>query len=83
MFSQLDQGDLGLPSREYYIGSSNSTVLTAYADFMRGAALALGGQENVVDRDVADLIQFETELAKVHVCCLFADSITCLSNLLQ
>lgn len=65
---KLDQGDLALPSRAYYLGHENFTsVLNAYSDFIRGTALALGGVKEVVDQDVADLLEFETELALVRL----------------
>ena len=67
---QLDQGDLGLPSRSYYLGQDNSTttskVLDAYSNFIRQTALALGGKSDVVEKDLVSLIEFETELAKVR-----------------
>jgi len=54
-----------LPSKEYYLDANSTVVLDAYAELIRATATALGGQPDVVDRDVADLIQFETEMAKV------------------
>ncbi len=62
---QLDQGDLGLPGREYYLNKGAKNILSDYSDFIRGTAMALGGEESVVDRDVKDLVAFETEFAKV------------------
>lgn len=63
---KFDQGDLGLPNREYYLSEGNvSSILIAYGDFIRGAAYELGAPEDVVDNDIVDLIQFEIELAKV------------------
>ena len=56
-----------LPSKEYYLEQENNstTVIDAYAELMRATATALGGQAEVIDRDVTDLIQFEIQLAKV------------------
>ena len=63
---QLDQGELGLPSREYYLtGNVANPVLAAYSEFIRGTAMALGGRQDVVDDDVSALIQFETQLAAI------------------
>lgn len=56
-----------LPSKEYYLEHDrNSTaVMEAYTELMRATAMTLGGQADVVDHDVTELIQFETQLAKV------------------
>lgn len=66
---QLDQGDLVLPSKEYYLEHDrNSTaVMEAYTELMRATAMTLGGQADVVDHDVTELIQFETQLAKILI----------------
>lgn len=64
---QIDQGDLALPSRAYYVGSDNQTsVFRAYANFIHATALALGGSESIVEKDVTDLLEFEIELAMVN-----------------
>lgn len=57
---------MALPSRAYYLGQENFTnILSAYSDFIRGTALALGGQPDVVEKDLSALLDFETELAAV------------------
>lgn len=58
---------MALPSRAYYLGQENFTsVLTAYKDFIRGTAFALGGETDVVEKDLSALLEFETELAAVR-----------------
>ncbi|KAK7483108.1 hypothetical protein BaRGS_00025676 [Batillaria attramentaria] len=63
---QLDQPDLGMPSREYYLNAmSESVYVKAYLNFMRGVVSLLGPPELSVEEQLLDLLEFEKKLANV------------------
>uniref|UniRef100_T1KLB5 Uncharacterized protein n=1 Tax=Tetranychus urticae TaxID=32264 RepID=T1KLB5_TETUR len=65
---QLDQGGLSLPSRDYYLNkSSDDEVLQAFKSFTVKVAVLLGGKQRDVEKQVDDLIEFETRLAEITV----------------
>lgn len=64
---QLDQGQLGMPSREYFLkGRSDKTLLT-YESFAVNVAKTMGAEEDVAKKDIADMIDFEIELANITI----------------
>lgn len=65
---QIDQSGLGLPSRDYYLNkSSDDEVLKAYLTFMTKVGVLLGGDEENVKNQMKDVLEFETELAKITI----------------
>ena len=64
---QLDQTSLGLPSREYFLESSNDLYLNAYKKYMINIAKLLGASIENATRHAGELIDFETKLAKVLI----------------
>lgn len=64
---QIDQTELTLPSREYYINKStaNDPVLSAYLEYLTRIGVLLGGDEPEVRRQANDVITLETELANI------------------
>lgn len=62
---QFDQNSLGLPSRDYFIKSSNSIYLDAYQEFAKQVMHLCGASENESAKTANDIIEFEIELAKI------------------
>lgn len=63
---QLDQMNLGLPSRDYYLKpSSESDYLAAYHKYMTEVAVLLGADRNSAANELSDVIEFEKKLANV------------------
>lgn len=63
---QLDQGGLGLPTRDYYLNKSkDDEVLVAYLNYMTKVGVLLGGEENSTREQMEDVIEFETKLANI------------------
>ena len=60
----LDQGGIGLPSRDYYLNRTvqNDTVLSAYAEFLFHIAEKIGDAEL---EHVQNVVIFEQEMAKI------------------
>ncbi|CAL4073689.1 unnamed protein product [Meganyctiphanes norvegica] len=59
---QLDQMQLGLPSREYYLHPSHRHALTAYLKFMNEVSTLLGSK-SIATRDLRQVLHLETRLA--------------------
>ncbi|KAF2358794.1 Peptidase M13 N-terminal domain [Trinorchestia longiramus] len=64
---QLDQPKLGLPGRNYYLSNSDLKYRQAYLDLMLRSCHLLGADPLIAMRDMADVLFFETELAKILV----------------
>lgn len=63
---QLDQGGLGLPSRDYYLNKTDkNVVLEAYLFYMDKVAELMGGKN--VTTQMRDMLDFETKLASITV----------------
>ncbi|XP_047995531.1 neprilysin-4-like [Leguminivora glycinivorella] len=62
---QFDQTSLGLPTREYFLQSSNNIYLDAYKHYLIKIALLLGGNNNHVLQSAEKLIDFEIKLANI------------------
>ncbi|XP_061713073.1 LOW QUALITY PROTEIN: neprilysin-4-like [Cydia pomonella] len=62
---QFDQTSLGLPTREYFLQSSNKVYLDAYKHYLIKIALLLGGSKNHVLHSAEKLINFEIKLANI------------------
>lgn len=65
---QLDQGGLGLPTRDYYLNKSrDDEVLVSYLNYMTKVGVLLGGEENSTRSQMEDVIEFETKLANITI----------------
>ncbi|RWS21777.1 Endothelin-converting enzyme 2-like protein [Leptotrombidium deliense] len=64
---QLDQGGLGLPSRDYYLNKTYEEVVNAYLTFMTRVGVLLGGEENSTRTQMEAVIEFERKLANITV----------------
>lgn len=62
---QFDQTSLGLPTRDYFIQSSNAAYLDAYTEYMRTILTLLGVRSDEATRATKEIVEFETELAKI------------------
>lgn len=63
---KIDQTNLGLPSREYYLDDANWKYLESYKIFLISVAHILGTNLEKATEDANDVINFEIELAKVE-----------------
>lgn len=62
---QFDQTSLGLPTRDYFLEPINAKYLAAYAQFMRTTIELLGAYTERAAAEAADIVRFETELARI------------------
>uniref|UniRef100_A0A1A8BRC1 Endothelin-converting enzyme 1 n=2 Tax=Nothobranchius kadleci TaxID=1051664 RepID=A0A1A8BRC1_NOTKA len=65
---QVDQSNLGLPSRDYYLNkTANDKYLTAYLNFLVELGVLLGHSEEVSRTLMTQIVDFETTLANITV----------------
>ncbi|KAG0711612.1 Neprilysin-4 [Chionoecetes opilio] len=62
---QLDQPELGLPGREYFINPGDYQYREAYLDLMLNVAQMLGAPLSVALNDMTDVLHFETHLSRI------------------
>lgn len=62
---QFDQTSLGLPTRDYFIQSSNAAYLDAYTEYMRTILTLLGVPQDEASNVTKEIVEFETDLAKI------------------
>lgn len=60
---QLDQGGLGLPSRDYFINNTNKNVVDAYFSYMVKIAELMGCKD--CEPAMKDVLEFETAIASI------------------
>lgn len=66
-FSQLDQMQLALPSRDYYLKKSSEAELKAYHRYMTNVSVLLGANPLTAAEEFNRVILFEKQLANVRV----------------
>ncbi|KAL4221419.1 Membrane metallo-endopeptidase-like 1 [Mactra antiquata] len=59
----LDQPDLGMLSREYYMKDDSDPRLIAYKEFAVNVAILFGATDDVAKKDMSDVVEFEIKLA--------------------
>ncbi|KAK3795898.1 hypothetical protein RRG08_040694 [Elysia crispata] len=64
---QLDQSDLGMPVREYFLDEVAAARRTVYRKYMHDVAVMLGADAETAERDVEEMMLFEIELAKITI----------------
>uniref|UniRef100_A0A1A8RA74 Endothelin-converting enzyme 1 n=3 Tax=Nothobranchius TaxID=28779 RepID=A0A1A8RA74_9TELE len=65
---QVDQSNLGLPSRDYYLNkTANDKYLTAYLNFLVELGVLLGHSEEMSRTLMTQIVDFETTLANITV----------------
>jgi membrane metallo-endopeptidase-like protein 1 len=62
---QLDQMQLALPSRDYYLKADSEGDLKAYHRYMTEVAKLLGANASQAADELLDVVRFEKELANV------------------
>lgn len=62
---QFDQNSLGLPTRDYFIKSTNIVYLEAYQEFAKQVIFLCGANENDSSKTADEIVKFEIELAKI------------------
>ncbi|KAL3861753.1 hypothetical protein ACJMK2_007776 [Sinanodonta woodiana] len=62
---QLEQPELSMPSRDYYLKDNSSRYMRAYLTYMIDIATLLGAEKNTAIKEMKQVLQFETALAKV------------------
>ena len=69
--NQVDQGPLALPRSILADPEESAVIMTAYAEYIKGAARAIRDAlqsqvtDEEIDQQVVDTLKFETDLAKV------------------
>lgn len=64
---QIDQMQLGLPSRDYFLHNESSRDLAAYHRYMTDVAIILGADPQEAEQQLWEVIQFEQRLANISV----------------
>ncbi|KPU80086.1 uncharacterized protein Dana_GF18324, isoform D [Drosophila ananassae] len=62
---QFDQTGLGLPTREYFLQSTNNKYLLAYQRYMSEVMHKMGASKSDAQRVAQELVYFETQLAGI------------------
>ncbi len=62
----MDQLQLGLPGRDYFLNGSDST-LRAYHEYMTAVAILFGGDKESAADEMARVLDFEIRLASVII----------------
>lgn len=62
---QFDQTSLGLPTRDFFLESSNDIYLSAYKSYFVKITTLLGVDALVAEKSADELIDFEISLAKI------------------
>lgn len=65
--SQLDQTQLALPSRDYYLKSSSEGDMLAYHKYMTNVAVLLGANKSTAAEELRHVVDFERKLANVSL----------------
>ncbi|XP_044734113.1 neprilysin-1-like [Chrysoperla carnea] len=64
---QLDQMQLALPSRDYYLKTSSEGDMEAYHKYMTQVAILLGANATLAKEDLRDVVEFERRLANASL----------------
>jgi predicted metalloendopeptidase len=62
---QIDQGALGMPSRDYFLKGRADKTLLIYEELAVNIAVALGAERQRAEAEIAEMIDFEITLANV------------------
>ncbi|XP_052213119.1 neprilysin-1-like isoform X1 [Dreissena polymorpha] len=64
---QLDQAELGMSSRDYYMSGRDDPHIVAYEQFAVDTAILFGANASRAKAEMADVIDFEIRLANITV----------------
>lgn len=71
MLFQLDQMQLALPSRDYYLKASSEGEMEAYHQYMTNVAVLLGANKTTASEELRHVVELEKMLANVSTYYLF------------
>ncbi len=63
---KLDQTQLGMPSRDYYLKGNNEPRITAYRNFAIQIAELLDANPTTAKNEMTDMVEFEIKIANVR-----------------
>ncbi|XP_053378803.1 neprilysin-4-like isoform X4 [Mercenaria mercenaria] len=63
----IDQPDLGMPSRDYYLKGRDDKTLMAYQTMIQDSAVAFGANIADASNDAKEIVDLEIELANITV----------------
>ncbi|EFA09825.2 neprilysin-1 [Tribolium castaneum] len=64
---QMDQMQLALPSRDYYLKASSEGDMTAYHKYMTNIAVLLGANKTTAKEELQEVVDFERRLANASL----------------
>ncbi|XP_064611411.1 neprilysin-like isoform X2 [Liolophura sinensis] len=64
---QIDQPELGMPSRDYYLKGRDDAVVKTYEDFARQVAIFLGAEPERAAREMKQMVDLEVALANITI----------------
>lgn len=64
---QIDQGQLGMPTRDYFLKGRDDKTLMIYQQLAINVALTMGADENRTIQQMTEMIDFEIELANITI----------------
>ena len=70
-YLQLDQAELGMPSREYYMKGHDDVGVQVYEQFAINVAILFGANASNAEREIREMIDFEIKLANVSLITLY------------
>ena len=62
----MEQPDLGMPNRDYFLKARNDTTLLAYQKLIKDIAVTFGADEMAAEHDAKDVVDLEIDLANVR-----------------
>lgn len=63
----IDQPELGMPSRDYYLKGRDDPTLVAYQTMIEDMMVAFGADRQVARSDAKDMVDLEVDLANISV----------------
>jgi membrane metallo-endopeptidase-like protein 1 len=67
VFPQMDQMQLALPSRDYYLKASSEGDMAAYHKYMTNIAVLLGANKTTAKEELQEVVEFERRLANASL----------------
>ena len=63
----MDQAELGMPSRDYYMKGYEDSDVKIYEKFAINIAMLFGANETTAQKEIKDMVDFEIRLANVSI----------------
>lgn len=64
---QIDQPELGMPSREYYLKGVDDPIVQMYHRFAVNVAVMFGANKTIAETEMKDMVHLEVELANITI----------------